>query len=94
MPDAIHHLFYDPLSLILLAENPSATLVLVKKNAPNTPFTLTFSESPIPTLPMEKGFYHVSVTTTTPWPALTNPLPTSLQQCCGNGIAVCLHVTF
>ena len=41
-------------------------------------------------------FYCVSVTTTTPWPALHYPPPsihTDLQQCCGNSIAMILQGT-
>jgi len=42
---------------------------------------------------MEKGHYCVSVTTTIPPPAFYHPLPASLQQRCGNGVAVFLQAT-
>ena len=43
---------------------------------------------------MDKGHYRVSMTTTTPWPALyyPNPLPTSILPS-SNDVVVFLHVT-
>ena len=52
-----------------------------------------FRLEPLTPLPMEKGYYCVSVTTTIPPPACYHPLPASLQQRCGNGVAVFLQAT-
>ena len=43
---------------------------------------------------MDKGHYCISVTTTTPQPALHHPhIRTSLHQCCSNGVTVFIQAT-